>query len=59
MTPPVAVTLIIVVAEVLNTHPSRVLWKAPKIRSFFKEAFEDKTDETTLYRLLGTEKKIT
>lgn len=59
MTSPVAVTFTIVVAEVLNSHPSGVLWKAPKIRSFFEEAFEDKTDETTLYRLLGTEKKIT
>ena len=60
MTSPVAVTFTIVMAEVLNSHPSGVLWKAPKIRSFFKEAIEDKTDETTLYcRLLGTEKKIT
>jgi len=59
MTSPVAVTFTIVVAEVLNSHPSGVLWKAPKIRAFFKEAIEDETDETTLYRLLGTEKKIT
>ena len=41
-----------------NSHPSGVLWKAPKIRSFFTEKIEDKTDETTLYRLLGTEKKL-
>ena len=59
MTSPVAVTFTIVVAEVLNSHPSGVLWKAPTIRSFFTETIEDKTDETTLYKLLGTEKKIT
>ena len=57
MTSPVAVTFTIVVVEVLNSHPSGVLWKAPKIRSFFTETIEDKRDETMLYRLLGTEKK--
>ena len=56
MTSPVAVTFTIVVAEVLNSHAGGVLWKAPKMRAFFKEAIEDKTDKTTFYKLLGTEK---
>lgn len=58
MTPPVAVTFTIVVAEVLNSHPSGVLWKAPEIHAFFKEAIEDKTDETTFTGYWEQKKKL-
>ena len=53
-----AVTFAIVVAEALNSHSGGGLWKAPKMRMFFQETIEDKADKTTLYRLLGTEKKL-